>query len=140
MKFLAAAFCYFALQRTLVAEVISLSWNTKQASPVQSMGGAAQPLLPAFRVGLSTLPESTIVSLALAQPVLLGLNTEQSAILAPLVAKRYELIAASPEYMGIPSLLPYCYSSTRPDKGAALMHIPPAANPKSPVIVFLPGY
>lgn len=121
-------------------EVASLSWETKHAAPVQVVGGDAQQLLPAFRLGISTLPESAIVKLALSQPALLGLTRAQATTLAPLVAKRYELMAASPDYSNIPSLLPYCYSSTRPTKGAALMHIPANANAKSPAIVFLHGY
>lgn len=128
------------LQSGLVAELVSLSWDTKYASPAQTIGGDAQPLLPAFRLGLSTLPESAIVALALSQPALLGLTPAQSATLAPLIAKRYELIAAAPEYSKAPSLLSYCYSDTRPTKGAALMHIPATATPKSPAIVFLHGY
>ncbi len=127
-------------QSVLVGEVVSLSWETKHAAAVQALGGNAQQLLPAFRVGLTTLPESAVVKLALSQPALLGLTRTQSAVLAPLVAERYELIAASPEFSKVPSLLPYCYSSTRPTKGAALMRIPDKATSKSPAIVFLHGY
>jgi len=121
-------------------EVASLSWDTEEAAPVQVVGGDAQKLLPAFRLGISTLPESAIVKLALSQPALLGLTRAQAATLAPLVAKRYELIAKSPDYSKAPSLLPYCYSDTRPTKGAALMHVPANATAKTPAIVFLHGY
>ena len=140
MKILFAACCCLMFQSVLLAEVALLSWDTKQAAPVQTICGDAQHLLPAFRLGLSTLPESAIVTLALSQPALLGLTRAQSATLAPLIARRYELIEASPVFSKAPSLLPYCYSSTRPTKGAALMHIPATATTKSPTIVFLHGY
>lgn len=140
MKFLVVACSWLLLQSGLVAAVVSLSWETKQASPVQTIGSDAQPLLPAFRVALKTFPESTIVALALSQPPLLGLTPTQSATIAPLVAKRYELIAGSRDYSNAPSLLPYCYSDTRPTKGAALMHVPAAATAESSAIVFLHGY
>lgn len=140
MKFLVTAFSFLMFQPCLTAGLVSLSWETKQASPVQTIGGDAQQLLPAFRLGLATLPESAIVTLALSQPALLGLTPAQSATLAPLIAKRYELMAASPDYAKVPSLLPYCFSDTSPTKGAALMYIPAAATPKSPAIVFLHGY
>ena len=140
MKFLVTACSYLLLQAGLAAELASLSWDTKQASPVQTIGGDAQQLLPAFRLALSTLPESAIVTMTLSQPALLGLTPAQSATLGPLMAKRYELIAASPDYSKVPSLLPYCYSDTRPTKGAALMHIPSHVTRESPTIVFLHGY
>jgi len=89
---------------------------------------------------LAALPESSIVTLALAQPALLGLSQSQSEELAPLVSKRYALIAASPEYSKAPSQLPYCYSDVRPSKGSAIIQIPAGATPKSPSIVFLHGY
>ncbi|CAN5878496.1 hypothetical protein BH11VER1_BH11VER1_20520 [soil metagenome] len=140
MKFLAAACSYILLQCPLVAEVASLSWDTEQAAPVQAVAGDAQQLLPALRLGLSTLPESAIVSLALSQPGLLGLTPAQSATLAPLVAKRYEMMATSSDYAKAPSLLPYCYSETRPTKGAAIIHIPEGATAKTQVIIFLHGF
>src|SRR6478736_4226499 len=140
MKILFAIFGYLMLQGTLIAEVARLSWDTKHAAPVQVLGGNAQKLLPAFRLGISNLPESAIVRLALSQPAVLGLSPEQSAALAPLVSKRYELIAASPDFSKVTSLLPYCYSATRPTKGEALVAFPATATTKSPVIVFLHGH
>jgi len=140
MRFLVAACLGLGFQSALVAEVASLSWDTKVAAPVQALADDAQKLLPAFRFALSTLPEASIVTLALSQPALLGLSQSQSVALAPLVAKRYELIAASPEFLKVPSQLPYCYSDIRPTRGAALVWIPTGASPKSSVIVFLHGY
>ncbi|OYV07049.1 MAG: hypothetical protein CFE26_03005, partial [Verrucomicrobiales bacterium VVV1] len=61
MKFLVTICGYFLLQGALVAEVARLSWDTKQAAPVQAVGGKAEKLLPAFRLGLSTLRESAVV-------------------------------------------------------------------------------
>lgn len=140
MKLLFAVCIYFGLQCGIVAEVATLSWETKLAAPAQTLPGNAQKLLPAFRLGLATLPESSIVALALSQPALLGLSPSQSAALAPLVSKRYELIAASPDYSKVPSQLPYCYAAVRPARGVALVQIPAGASPKSPAIVFLHGY
>ncbi len=140
MKFLFAACIYFGLQSWIVAEVVTLSWETKLAAPTQTLPGDAQKLLPAFRLGLATLPESSIVALALSQPALLRLSSSQSAAIAPLVSKRYELITASPEYSKVPSQLPYCFSDVRPSRGSALIQIPAGATPKSPAIVFLHGY
>jgi pimeloyl-ACP methyl ester carboxylesterase len=140
MKFLVSACIYFGFQGALIAEVASLSWDSKFAAPVQTLAGDAQKLLPAFRFGLSTLPEPAIVTLALSQPALLGLSQSQSAALAPLVAAQYERIAASPEFSAVSSQLPYCYSDARPTRGSALVRIPAGATPKSPVIVFIHGY
>lgn len=140
MKFLLAACLYISLHSVPVAEVASLSWETKASAPVQTLTGEAQLLLPAFRLGLSTLPESSIITLALSQPDLLGLSQSQAATLTPLVSQRYELIAASPDYSKVSSQLPYCFSEVRPSQGSALMHIPAGTSPKSPSIVFLHGY
>ena len=139
MRFLAIVCSYLVLHGILMAEVARLSWDTKLAAPVQAVGGKAEKLLPAFRLGLSTLPESAIVGMALSQPAILGLTPEQSATLAPLVAKRYERIAASPDFSRAPSLLPHCYSESRPTKGAALMYVPASVSARSPSIVFLHG-
>jgi pimeloyl-ACP methyl ester carboxylesterase len=140
MKFFLAGCIYFGLQSGLVAEVASLSWETRVSAPVQTLSADAQKLLPAFRLGLAALPESSIVTLALSQPALLKLSQSQAAELAPLVSKRYELIAASTEYSKVPSQLPYCFSDVRPSRGAAIIQIPAGATPKSPSIVFLHGY
>lgn len=81
-----------------------------------------------------------MVTLALSQPTMLGLSSAQAKALAPLVSKRYELMAASPSYSKLSSHLPYCYSAVRPTRGAAYVQIPVGASPKSPTIVFLHGY
>jgi pimeloyl-ACP methyl ester carboxylesterase len=140
MKLLVAACFFFGFPADLVAEVLSLSWDTACPAPIQTLHGNAQPWLPAFRLGLSILPESDIVALALSQPSILGITKSQAASIAPLIAKRYESIAASPEFSRIPSQLPYCYSVVRPVRGAGLARIPAEASPQSPVILFLHGY
>jgi pimeloyl-ACP methyl ester carboxylesterase len=140
LRFLLSACIYFGLQSGLMAEVASLSWETRVSAPVQTLPGNAQKLLPAFRLGLEALPESSILTLALSQPALLGLSRSQSAELAPLVSKRYELIAASPEYSKLPSQLPYCFSEVRPSRGSAFIQIPAGSTAKSPAVVFLHGY
>jgi predicted esterase len=140
MKFLLAALIYLGVQSVLIAEVASLSWDTKVAAPVQTLPGDAPQLLPAFRMSLSMLPESAVVNLALSQPSLLGLTEAQAVGLAPRVAKEYERIASSPAFSKIPSQLPYCYSEVRPTRGSALVQIPAGASPNSPAIVFLHGY
>jgi pimeloyl-ACP methyl ester carboxylesterase len=96
--------------------------------------------LPALQLAISTLPESAVVTLALSQPALLGLSSDQAAALGPLVARRYQLIAASREFSPQASLLPYCYAVARPSEGAALMYVPDGVSPRSPVVVFLHGF
>ena len=63
-----------------------------------------------FRLALSAVPEAAIVTLALSQPALLGLTPAQAAMMRPLVAERYALIAKSPVYSGVASALPYCFA------------------------------
>ena len=93
-----------------------------------------------FRLALTNLPESAIVTLALSQPALLGLNPTQAATLRPLAAARYELIAKSPVYSGVASALPYCFAEKSPQEGLALVHIPTGADARTPVLMFLHGY
>lgn len=93
-----------------------------------------------FRLALINLPESAVVTLALSQPALLGLNSTQADTLRPLAAARYELISKSPVYSGVASALPYCFAEKRPQEGLALVHIPSGADARTPVLVFLHGY
>lgn len=81
-----------------------------------------------------------IVSLALSQPALLGLTTEQAKTLQPLVAERYKAIVASDTYRSAPSALGYCFSPVKADHGLATLHMPDGFGPQTHVIVFLHGY
>ena len=121
-------------------EVIQVTWKTQHAATPPKVAQAQATILPTFRFALGALPESSIVALALSQPTLLGLSPAQAATLKPMVAERYALIAKSPVYSVIPSVLPYCFAEKRPSQGLALVHVPDGMRPQTPVICFLHGY
>ena len=80
------------------------------------------------------------MALALSQPAMLGLTADQAARLQPLTAKRYQLMAGSPDYVNAASALPYCFSARQPTSGLASVFVPDAATTSTPVILFLHGY
>jgi predicted esterase len=121
-------------------EVIRVTWKTTHAAAPPQFSRPAADFLPMFRLALTTLPESAIVALALSQPALLGLTPAQAAMMRPLVAERYALIAKSPAYSGVASALPYCFAEKRPQEGLALVHVPTGADARTPVLLFLHGY
>jgi pimeloyl-ACP methyl ester carboxylesterase len=131
---------FLAAASAVGSEVVQVAWATANASPPVSLPANAQGYLPAFRLAMQALPESAIIALALSQPPVLGLTPAQAATLQPLVAERYRLIAASPDYSRVPTLLPYCFAEQRPVKGAANVYVPAGANAASPVLFFLHGY
>ncbi len=122
------------------AEVLQVTWPTSHAAQPLKLQTPSSGLLPAFRLALNALPESSIVPLALSQPALLGLNQKQAESLRPLTAERYRLMALSPHYAKAASALPYCFSEQRPTAGLASVYVPEGATTQSPVIVFLHGY
>jgi predicted esterase len=134
-----AALFVFGFAAT-ASEVVRLDWPTSHASPSPKFSQEAASVLPAFRVVLSTVQEATIVTFALSQPAMLGLTKAQADMLTPLVAARYRILATSSIYSNTPTLLPYCYQTTRPTNGLASLYIPNGASPDSPVIVFLHGF
>jgi len=120
MRWLLSIFLFCGSLKVRADEVIRVSWQTAHpAAPVQ-LDRPAADFLPMFRLALTNLPESAIVTLALSQPALLGLNSTQAATLRPLATARYELIAKSPVYSGVASALPYCLAEKRPQEGLAL--------------------
>lgn len=121
-------------------EVVKVTWTTAHASPPPQLARPAADFLPYFRLALSTMPESAIVTLCLSQPVILGLTEAQATTMRPLVAARYEMIAKTPAYFSVPSALPYCFAENRPQEGLALVHWPSDADARTPVLVFLHGY
>jgi predicted esterase len=122
------------------AELVQVSWPTQHAAPVAKLEPTLQQWLPAFQLALDRAPESAIVSLALSQPTLLGLNLDQAKTLQPLVKLAYEKMAQSEIYGKANSALPYNFSSVRPTLGLASVYLPTTAGAKSPVLVFLHGY
>ncbi len=122
------------------AEVHQVTWPTTHASPAVKLGGHADAMLPGFRAAMASVPGATIVSLALMQPAMIGLNEAHAQTLRPLAAARYELIAASAVYKAAPSALPYCLSEKKPTHGLANVHVPDGASAKSRVLLFLHGY
>ncbi|MBN8419059.1 MAG: alpha/beta hydrolase [Verrucomicrobia bacterium] len=121
-------------------EVIRVTWKTTHAAAPPQFSRPAADFLPMFRLALTTLPESAIVALALSQPAMLGLTPVQAAMMRPLVAERYALIAKSPAYCGVASALPYCFGEKRSQEGLALVHVPTGADARTPVLLFLHGY
>ena len=121
-------------------EVIRVTWKTTHAAAPPQFSRPAADFLPMFRLALTTLPESAIVALALSQPAMLGLTPAQAAMMRPLVAERYALIAKSPAYSGVASALPYCFAEKRPQEGLALVHVPTGADARTPVLLFLHGF
>lgn len=123
-----------------MGDVLPFSWPTEHAADPLLMPAKVAPMLPAFRAALNVLPERGVVALALTQPSLLNLSTEQAKELQPLAAERYRLMAANSEYASAPSQLAYCFNAQKPKHGRALARVPEGAGRDSPVIVFLHGY
>ena len=121
-------------------EVIRVTWKTTHAAAPPQFSRPAADFLPMFRLALTTLPEAAIVTLALSQPALLGLTPAQAGMMRPLVAERYALIAKSPVYSGVASVLPYCFAEKRPQEGLVLVHVSTGADARTPVLLFLHGY
>ena len=121
------------------AETMELDWPTSHAAPPVTLAPAQAEWLPAFRASLELLPESVIVSLALAQPQVLGLPPAEAGKLAPLLAARYEAIARDPDFASARSHLGYCFSAVRPTRGLARLTVPAAADASTPVLLFLHG-
>lgn len=124
---------------TIHAEVIQITWPTVHAAQPVQLPAPAADFLPSFRVALSTLPESSIVALALSQPAILGLSPQQALGLQQGIAQRYQLMEQSPDYTHALSALAYCYSAQKPATGLASIYVPKGANAESPVILFLHG-
>jgi pimeloyl-ACP methyl ester carboxylesterase len=122
------------------AEVTQVTWPTTHAAPPIKLQEPASGLLPAFRFATQTLPEQSVVSLALSQPSILDLTADQAQRLQSLLARRYQLLAATPEYAKAPSALPYCFSERKPGIGLATVYVPDAAMSATPSILFLHGY
>lgn len=128
------------LQEIPAQEVLRITWPTKHASPPVVLSGPASDFLPAFRVGLSLLPESNVVSLALSQPAFLGLSQQDATNLQSLFEERYQSIQNDPEFRGVASALPYCYSERTPTQGLALVYRPQKLDTNTPCLIFLHGY
>src|SRR4051812_38930209 len=77
------------------AELVQVTWATTNASNPPDLPAPASNYLPAFRLAIQALPESSTVALALSQPAILNLTTEQASRLQPLTAARYRLMAQS---------------------------------------------
>jgi len=121
-------------------ETVALQWPTRFAAAPSKWDKPLADWMPMFRIAMTTMPEGTTVSLALSQPALMQLPANAAAKLLPLVARRYEMIAADPAYAHAPSALPYCFSTERPTQGYATLYVPDHPTAQSEPIVFLHGY
>jgi len=103
------------------AELLQVTWPTRNASPPLRLDPSASQLLPAFRFAMAALPEASIVTLALSQPALLGLTQAQASVLQPLTARRYQLMAGSTLYAQAPQLYSQliCLAAYPPDNTIA---------------------
>lgn len=128
-----------ATQLCPAAEVITETWPTQNGSPPATLAGDAARMLPAFRLAVRTLSESSVVNLALSQPAVLGLSAQDAALMKPLFAARYRLLNASPIYRNAPSPLPYCFNSEIQTRGSASVYLPDDPAHAEGVIVFLHG-
>lgn len=120
--------------------MVRVTWKTTHAAAPPQFTKPTADLLPAFRLGLTVMPEAAVVALALSQPTVLGLTPAQAAEMRAPVAARYELIAKSPVYSKVTSVLPYSFAEKKPQEGLALVHVPAGMNEQTPVMVFLHGY
>lgn len=140
MRWLLPIFLLCSVFALHAEEVLRVTWKTANAAAPPEFTRPAADYLPVFRLALNTLPESAIVTLALSQPAMLGLTPAQAAMMRPLVAERYALIAKSSVYSSVGSALPFCFAEKRPQEGLALVHVPEGINARTPVLLFLHGY
>ena len=128
--------CYAAGER----QVIQVHWPTTHAAPAAALAGGTKEWMPAFRLGLASLPEASVVALSLSQPQLLGLPAKDAQELQKLTEERYALMAKDSLFRSAPSALPYCFAEARPAEGLATVHVPKSCTAATPCIVFLHGY
>ena len=121
-------------------EVIQLTWPSRFAAEPQSVPGDASAFLPAFRLAINTFPEANILALALTQPTMLGLTSEQATRLQPQFTDVYHRLAESDLYGKTKSALPYCFADKKPDYGLATVYVPHGLNAQTPVLLFIHGY
>jgi hypothetical protein len=119
---------------------MQVRWATVHAVPPVAFSGAAKDLLPAFRLGLASLPESSIVALCLSQPQVLGLSAEDARVLQGLTLDRYAIMAKEALFQTAPSALLYCFAEAKPAEGLATVHVPVSCTSATPCLVFLHGY
>lgn len=120
------------------AEVRKIEWNTKHAATPAEIKNTK--LLPLIRLGVNNIPESTLMQLSSMGSQSLGLSKEDSNKLSELLNSEYEKIDTDPLFKKAPSVLDYCYSSNKPDKGIATVYLPDKVTTSTPSIVFLHGY
>jgi predicted esterase len=120
--------------------IVQVRWPTTHAAPPVTLQGNAKDLMPAFRIGLASLPESSVVAACLTQPQMLGLNAKDGRTLQDLTAERYAVMAKDALFQSAPSALGYCFAAAKPAEGLATVHVPAACDGTTPCIVFLHGY
>ncbi|MEM9281854.1 MAG: alpha/beta hydrolase [Verrucomicrobiota bacterium] len=122
------------------AEVKPISWETTHAAPAAKLDEKSKDLLPLIRLGVSALPEATVMQMTFIGGSALGLPSEDASALHSLLSTRYQEIAADETFSKLPSALPYCYSATKPTSGFASVYLPDAPTADTNVILFLHGY
>ena len=122
-------------------KVLSVHFETRATPPVFRVPASLKKNEAVFRAGLRTLPEGLLVIGALTVGSSeLSLSDRQTASLTPLVTEAYASIAADPAFAGVPSALPYCFSTTRPTSGHYFLYRPETLPENPTCIVFLHGY
>ncbi len=121
-------------------QVIQIRWPTKYAAAPVSFGELPLPLAATIRMGISSLPEETVVSAGLLQGESLGLAAEDAAKLRRLFSDYYVRVRQSQLFKEAPSALAYCYAERKPAEGLATVYLPSKVSNRSRMIIFLHGY
>jgi predicted esterase len=121
-------------------QVESISFATTQPPPASIIPKALQSYERPLHLGLASMPEGALLVSALTMGAKdLGLTPTQTKHLAALITRAYSQIQRDPDITGIPSALPYCFSTSRPTRGHYFMYRPEQL-PEDPVcIIFLHG-
>ena len=133
-------FCCLLFGLGRAAEVNTVSWNTEHASPPAKLDDKNQSLLSWIRLGVSSLPESQVMKFSMLGGQSLGLKQADAAKLNRLLAVRYRKIREDEVFSETPSVLPYCFSEKRPEKGRASVYVPDKLDKNTKVILFIHGY
>ena len=121
--------------------VQSIKFETTSPPPIFVVPKELKPLEPAFRAGLASFPEATLVNGALMLGgQTLGLTAQEATNLNSLLTATYSRISKDPAFSKLPSALPFCLSSQKQTNGHYFVSTPKEISPTTPVIVFLHGY
>lgn len=125
---------------TVGAEVKSITWPTHHAAPPAKIDQKKDKLLPLIRLGVTALPESTVMQMTFVGGSILGLPEDKAKSLHKLLTDRYDAIEKDKIFSKTPSQLSHCYAANKNKTGLASVYLPDNPSPNTNVIVFLHGY